>query len=192
MSRRFFFFRSTQRRFFQRLNVFKSEENLNDLLTGVRRQIRQSLLAQWSLKQIFGGFIVRSNVSVVFSIFVFIFSLFVREACSMRAYIRRKVSTYSRTHKKREKKKIKFFFLRFKENLKCDWHRHRHIPSMEYFMQNTNKTFEANIRKNTTWVLLIQSAIILCAFSFIFQSLALFISIVVPQPYCFWWHYTLV
>lgn len=80
----------------------------------------------------------------------------------MRAYIRRKVSTYSRTHKKREK--IKFFFVRFKENLKCDWHRHRHIPSMEYFMQNANKTFQTNThaRKNTTWVLLIQSAIIRC------------------------------
>ena len=97
---------------------------------------------------------MRSNVSVVFSIFVFFLFLFEKYARCVHILDERCLPTAEHT-KKREKNQV--FFLRFKENLKCDWHRHRHIPSMEYFMQNANKTFETNththvrIRRGFCW-----------------------------------------
>lgn len=117
--------------------------------------------------------------SVVFSIFVFFdfgfHSFSIWAACLiMRACIRRKVSTYNlHIDKERERTKIsRFFFcyLVWRESEVRD----RHIPSMEYFMQNANN----NVSK-TTWDLLIQSAIILCVF-FAHASIYHYLPIVMP------------
>lgn len=106
------------------------------------RQIRKSLLAQWSLKQIFGGFIVRDRLLYIFLfLFRFGFCLFVEHVCCVPVLDDRCLPKANR----RTVKKAKDFFVSFDENLK--WFRwHRHIPSVEYFMQNANKAAQ------NTWV----------------------------------------
>lgn len=97
----------------------------------MRRQIRKSLLAQRSLKQIFGGF-----HCTIFGYFFSYFDLdlgfqFVERVC-MCANNESCLPTNDKNHRRNI-----YFTLRRKLN-RC-W-RNRYIPAMVYVMQKTNKS----------------------------------------------------